>query len=175
VLTRPNKKSIAKVDAKVLKPVPVPTGISGIEGNYTDALFEAYGQEAGIDGFSEAMLNTYPKYKENFSRQRTYYFAAETVRRGTRDMYGDREKDQFEILKEEMFEGVIEVWEEEYKNGLSRMRNVMAQATKIALAKCKICRDTDWVGNSQRKGVCHFLVGEKKLKGWVRDDDDQAI
>lgn len=121
------------------------------------------------------MLDTYPAHKENFSNQRKYYFAAEAVRRGTRDLYGTKEKDQFEVLKDEMYEGVTEVWEDEAKNGLARMRKVMAQATKTSLDKCRICRDTEWVGNSQRKGVCHFLVGENRLKGWVRDDDEQAI
>lgn len=158
-----------------LEIIPLPTGITGVEGSYTDALLAAYGQVEGIKHFTVDMLDTYPGHKENFSNQRKYYFAAEAVRRGTRDLYGTKEKDQFEILKDEMYEGVTEVWEDEAKNGLARMRKVMAQATKTSLDKCRICRDTEWVGNSQRKGVCHFLVGENRLKGWVRDDDEQAI
>lgn len=158
-----------------LEVIPLPTGITGVEGSYTDALLAAYGQVEGIKNFTVDMLDTYPAHKENFSNQRKYYFAAEAVRRGTRDLYGTKEKDQFEILKEEMYEGVTEVWEDEARNGLARMRKVMAQATKTSLDRCRICRDTEWVGNSQRKGVCHFLVGENRLKGWVRDDDEQAI
>lgn len=158
-----------------LEVIPLPTGITGVEGSYTDALLAAYGQVEGIKHFTVDMLDTYPAYKENFSNQRKYYFAAEAVRRGTRDLYDMKEKDQFEVLKDEMFEGVTEVWEDEAKNGLERMRKVMAQATKTSLDKCRICKDTEWVGNSQRKGVCHFLVGENRLKGWVRDDDEQAI
>lgn len=180
-VSRPNKlakesgggnKGISTTELEV---IPLPTGISGVEGNYTDALLAAYGQAEGIKDFTVDMLNNYPTHKDNFSNQRKYYFAAEAVRRGTRDLYGTKEKDQFEVLKDEMFEGVTEVWEDEAKNGLARMRKVMAQATKTSLDKCRICRDTEWVGNSQRKGVCHFLVGENRLKGWVRDDDEQAI
>ncbi len=158
-----------------LEVIPLPTGVTGVEGSYTDALLAAYGQAEGIKDFTVDMLDTYPKHKENFSNQRKYYFAAEAVRRGTRDLYGTKEKDQFEVLKDEMYEGVTEVWEDEAKNGLARMRKVMAQATKTSLDKCRICRDTEWVGNSQRKGVCHFLVGENRLKGWVRNDDEQII
>lgn len=161
--------------ATELEVIPIPTGITGVEGSYTDALLAAYGQVEGIKNFTVDMLDTYPTHKENFSNQRKYYFAAEAVRRGTRDLYGAKERDQFEVLKDEMYEGVTEVWEDEAKNGLARMRKVMAQATKTSLDKCRICRDTEWVGNSQRKGVCHFLVGENRLKGWVRDDDEQAI
>ncbi len=158
-----------------LEVIPLPTGIIGVEGSYTDALLAAYGQVEGIKNFTADMLDTYPSHKENFINQRKYYFAAEAVRRGTRDLYGTKEKDQFEVLKDEMYEGVVEVWEDEAKNGLARMRRVMAQATKASLDKCRICRDTEWIGNTQRKGVCHFLVGENRLKGWVRDDDEQAI
>lgn len=150
-------------------------GITGVEGSYTDALLAAYGQVEGIKHFTIDMLDAYPAHKENFSNQRKYYFAAEAVRRGIRDLYGTKEKDQFEVLKDEMYEGVTEVWEDEAKNGLARMRKVMAQATKTSLDKCRICRETEWIGNSQRKGVCHFLVGENRLKGWVREDDEQAI
>ncbi len=161
--------------ATELEVIPIPTGITGVEGSYTDALLAAYGQAEGIENFTVDMLDAYPIHKENFSNQRKYYFAAEAVRRGTRDLYGAKKRDQFEVLKDEMYEGVTEVWEDEAKNGLARMRKVMAQATKTSLDKCRICRDTEWVGNSQRKGVCHFLVGENRLKGWVRDDDEQAI
>lgn len=158
-----------------LEVISLPTGITGVEGSYTDALLAAYGQVEGIKHFTIDMLDAYPAHKENFSNQRKYYFAAEAVRRGIRDLYGTKEKDQFEVLKDEMYEGVTEVWEDEAKNGLARMRKVMAQATKTSLDKCRICRETEWIGNSQRKGVCHFLVRENRLKGWVREDDEQAI
>lgn len=66
--------------------------------------------------FADDML-CFLKGKRNI--QRKYYFAAEAVRRGTRDLYGAKEKDQFEVLKDEMYEGVTEVWEDEAKNGLA--------------------------------------------------------
>lgn len=33
--------------------------------------------------------------------------------------------------------------------------------------QCWIARDTVWIGNAQKKGVCHVLVNEGKLEGWV--------
>ncbi len=164
----PKKKPNAKGE---LEDIPVPDMVSQNETKYTDALLAAYGQVEGITTFTVDMLDSYPEHKDNFTAQRKYYFAAEAVRRGTRDLYGPKEKDQFEVLKEEMYEGVTEVWEDDAKNGLVRMRKVLAQATRTSLDKCLICRDTTWVGNSQRKGVCHFLVEDNRLKGWVRDDD----
>lgn len=53
--------------------------------------------------------------------------------------------------------------------------NVRKCVSATRVDKCWLSRDTDWVGNPQKKGVCHFLVKEGKLDGWVRDDDEQTI
>lgn len=157
-----------------LPEIAVPSRVTSTEGSYTKPLLSAYGQEAHKPDFAVKDLDSYPRYKKNFGDQRGYYYAAEALRRGTRDMYA-KEKDQFEVLKDEMYEGVIETWDDSYKNGLARLRKVLSKATSTALDKCKICRDTTWVGNAQRKGVCHFLVKEGRLEGWVRDDDEEDI
>lgn len=157
-----------------LPEIAVPSRVTSTEGSYTKPLLSAYGQEAHKLDFAVKDLDSYPRYKKNFGDQRGYYYAAEALRRGTRDMYA-KEKDQFEVLKDEMYEGVIETWDDSYKNGLARLRKVLSKATSTALDKCKICRDTTWVGNAQRKGVCHFLVKEGRLEGWVRDDDEEDI
>lgn len=182
VLTVPNKikqnkakTSKKQVSTTELEEISIPSEISVTENNYTTALFAAYGQAEGINDFTKDMLEHYPRHKSNFADQRKYYYAAEAVRRGTRDLYSKKEKDQFEVLKSEMYEGVIETWEDDAKNGIERMRHVLTQATSTSLDKCRICRDTEWVGNSQRKGVCHFLVEDGRLKGWVRDDDEQSV
>ena len=158
-----------------LQILPTPAEVESHEKTYSDALLEAYGQCEGVKGFNISMLTSYPNHQQHFSEQRGYYFAAEAVRRGTRDIYNDNDPDQFEVLKEETYEGVKEVWEECYKNGLTRLRRVMSQASSTRVDKCWLTRDTDWIGNSQKKGVCHFLINERKLEGWVRDDDEQAI
>ena len=158
-----------------LQPVPTPAKVENYEKAYADALMEAYGQVEGIKTFDVSMLSSHHIHQQHFSEQRSYYFAAEAVRRGTRDIYNDDDPDQFEVLKEETFEGVKEVWEETYKDGLTRLRRVMSQASNTCVDRCWLTRDTDWIGNPQKKGVCHFLVNENKLKGWVREDDEQAI
>ena len=109
------------------------------------------------------------------AEQRNYYFAAEAVRRGTRDIYSEDDVDQFEVLEDEVYEGIIEIWRDHYKNGLARLSAIFKEVPKIDISKCWLRRDTDWVGNAQRKGVCHFLVKDERIKGWVKADDDQSI
>lgn len=156
-----------------LDKITVPKDVEKTERKYVDALMAVYGQLEGIPDFNESNLSAFPNYEEHFSDQREYYFAAEAVRRGTRDVYSS--EDQFEILKDETYEGVKETWEEEYRNGMMRLRRVMTQASNTRVDRCGLSKDTEWIGNPQKKGVCHFLVKENKLKGWVRDDDEQAI
>jgi hypothetical protein len=109
------------------------------------------------------------------AEQRNYYFAAEAVRRGTRDIYSEDDEDQFEVLEKEVFEGIKETWREHYRNGLARLSSIFKEVPKIDISKCWLRRDTDWIGNAQRKGVCHFLVKDEFIKGWVKADDDQSI
>lgn len=156
-----------------MEELSIPENIINEERRYAEALFEIYGQVEHIEKFDLEMLNAYPKYQKHFSEQRGYYFSAEAVRRGTRDIYHD--ENQFEVLKEETYEGIKDTWEEEYKNGLVRLRRVMTQATNTRIDKCRLSKDTDWIGNMQKKGVCHFLVKEGRLEGWVREDDEEGF
>ena len=135
---------------------------------YVAELMAAYGDAVGVVEFSRETLILYPQYSDNFSRQRKDFYAAESVRRGLRDVYDETEPDQFEVLKDETYDGVVDVWEQDYQNGYLRLVQVLAQAVKIRVDRCWLIRDTDWIGNSQKKGVCHVLVNEGRIKGWVK-------
>lgn len=164
----------AELDAYKKKPLPaiaIPEALKEEEKKYASALLAIYAQLENISDISDVDLAVYPKHKVHFDEQRGYYFAAEAVRRGTRDIYTKTDDDQFEVLKNEVYEGVKEIWEDDYKNGMARLRKVLAQAAVVQVGQCWLSKDTYWIGNPQKKGVCHFLVKEDKLKGWVRDDD----
>ena len=156
-----------------LEKIPIPIDLQEEERKYADALLAVYGQKRNIDGYDFMELGLYSDDKEDFNDNREYYFAAEAVRRGTRDFYHGEQ--QFDILKEEIYQGVKEVWKDSYKNGYSRLLRVLTEATKANISQCILSRETQWIWNAQRKGVCHFLVNDRKLKGWIRDDDGQFI
>lgn len=157
---------------KPLSIITPPVKIAEEETPYIAALLDAYGEAESIANFDTEDLETFPKHKNHFIRQRGFYHLAEAVRRGTRDMYSDKDPDQFEVLKDETFEGVVEVWEDSYDNGLDRLRSVLSQAAVIRVDRCWLTRDTDWIGNPQKKGICHFLVNDNRLEGWVVKDED---
>ena len=154
-----------------LKIIAPPDEVAEQEVIYIRKLMDAYGEAEGIKGFSKANLQQHEdKYGEHFKRQRKDFYAAESVRQGTRETYGDTDPDQFEVLKEETYDGVIDVCEQNHLNGYIRLNAVLAQATHIRIDRCWLCRDTDWIGNSQKKGVCHILVNDGKIKRWANNE-----
>lgn len=156
-----------------LQTIDVPDSIINEERAYAAALAEFYVQELGDVSFTIERISEHEVQAKHLAEQRRYYFAAEAVRRGTRDIY--KQEDQFDVLKEEIHEGVKEVWEEQYTGGLARLRNVLKQAGATQPQRCWLYRDTDWLGLPQKKGVCHFLVNDGSIEGWVRDDDEKSV
>jgi hypothetical protein len=157
---------------KQLKNIAPPEEVAEQEILYIKKLMDVYREAEGIAEFSRDTLKQYDsKYGEHFKRQRKDFYAAESVRQGTRETYGETDPDQFEVLKEETYDGVIDVWEQYYSNGLVRLNTVLAQAAQIRIDRCWLCRDTDWIGNSQKKGVCHILANDDKIKRWVNTDE----
>lgn len=156
-----------------LEEAEIPEIIIREERGYTTALAEAYGQAENIVPFPMERISDYPKYEKHLAQQRKYYFAAEAVRRGIRDIY-DKE-DQFDILKDETYEYVKDDYEDRAVSGLDRLKTVQKRAGELVSSRCWLFRDTDWIGIPQKKGVCHFLVNDGTLEGWVRDDDGPSI
>lgn len=176
VLT-PEKKAQLTVELedykrKPLMPIEIPESIISEERKYTLALADVYAQAEKTTNFSIDNISRYPQHAKHLADQRKYYFAAAAVRRGTRDIY--QKEDQFNILKDETFEGIKEILDDRYANGMARLNAVLRQASGFHSDRCWLFRDTDWIGVPQKKGVCHFLVNDGTITGWVRDDDDEC-
>lgn len=151
-----------------LSPPEVP---AGKERRYIDALMGVYSEAEGTDCFTVDSFTAHPKHKRHFDRMRRDYYAAESVHRGTRDVFDENEEDQFEVFEEEVYEGVVDTYEDEYDSGMARLREVLKQASQVSVQRSWLSRDTDWIGAAQKKGACHFLVNDGRLEGWVGSDD----
>ena len=77
------------------------------------------------------------------------------------------EKDGFDLVKKEVLDGVVDVWEiYASSDGFTRMLQVMSKATDVNITANTKRRLLEWIGNAEKKGICHVLVGENKL-WWV--------
>lgn len=137
---------------------------------YITELLAAYADEEGVPQIEKNNLENYPKYKKNFARQRKDYYAAETIRQSARDPLGLNGTDEFNVLKEETLDGIIDVHEDCYNSGFERLNSVMKHVTTIQLNKSWLTRLPGWISNSEKKGFCHMLVNDRQIK-WVDKDE----
>jgi hypothetical protein len=54
-------------------------------------------------------------------------------------------------LKEETYDGIIDIYESEFPDGLARLKGVMAQVSQIKVDKCVYSQIQNWIGNSEKK------------------------
>lgn len=152
------------------KPIRITVDFTGetkdLDFPYVNALYDVYAEKykKSIDCIEDC-----PKEKNHFTRQRQAYFDAEGVRRASRDSYKDDLP--FDELKSEMYDGIIEVYECEYNTGYSRLQKVLEHASQVSFDSVILYRETRWINQSVKKGVCHILVNDGKIKGWVKKDE----
>ena len=150
-------------------PVAIPGTPSSDELPYITELLAAYAEVAGKTEMQLNELDSLPKYKSDLERRRKDYYAAETIREGTRDSFGDKDGVQFNLLKEETYEGIVDSYSQSYADAVSRLNGVMSQAVLVPINRCMLSK-LNWISGREKKGVCHFLVNDGQLK-WVIDDD----
>lgn len=165
------KELIEKINPSQPATIGPPDEIESHEMVYVRELLAAYADAEGLDELPKESLESFPKYEKDFTRRRKDYYAAESIRRGSRDIFGETNPEQFDVLKEETYDGIVDVYENEYPHGLARLKGVMNQAAIIRVDKCIYSRIPNWIGASEKKGVCHILVNDGKLRGWVETDD----
>lgn len=153
---------------KDLIEIPVPETISNVEDRYVQALYETYAEAQGGIYPDCSALDNDESHKTHFDKQRRLFYAAEALRRGVRDVYADDGISHFEKLEKDVYEGIDEVYEKPYKLGLDRLTEVLIQAAKLPLHGNFLARETYWVDSGVQKGICHFLVNDEKIDGWVR-------
>lgn len=148
------------------KEMVVPNEPTDEELAYITELLEAYAEAAGVSELSRAALSGYPKYSDDLRQRRKEYYAAETIRRGTREVFKESDSDQFELLKEETYDGIFDIHSQDYKSGFDRLLKVMTQVSAIQINKCSLSKLPEWIGNKEKKGVCHILVNDGRIS-WV--------
>ncbi len=154
-------KKLNEIFANIPKPNPVaiPDKPSSDEMVYITVLLSAYAEVAGKTELQLNELDSLPKYKSDLERRRKDYYAAETIREGTRDSFGDKGEVQFRILKEEIYDGIVDNYSQSYADGISRLNGVMSQAVLVPNNRCLLSK-LNWISGREKKGVCYFLVND---------------
>lgn len=145
-----------------------PEEIQPEEHKYIAALYCAYADAEGLDAMDEESIQSFADYLEDLKDRRIDYFAAESIRRGIEELHSDMLGGQFEELKKETYAGVKDTERsKKHANGYERLLAVMEKAVDAPVANYLLSKSPHWISNEIKKGTCHFLVNEDKLK-WVK-------
>jgi hypothetical protein len=140
-------------------PLP-PDDLQPGEIRYVEKLLDAY-SEAEQRPFAQANeIEQFPKYNRHLKRSRQWFFQAEALNRFSRDHCP---LDEFDRLKQQVHDGVVDVVERVYAHGFERVCATTDRAADLVLGNSTLAPVTT-VGD--KKGICHHLANEDKLD-WV--------
>lgn len=134
---------------------------------YVKELLKVYSETAHIKFKTKSELSKDPVLLKQFEEQRHYFYAAESIRRGLRDTEV-HDRHFFDDYKDDLYEGIKETSGKAYSSGQEKLDAVLERVTIIPL-NTLLSKIPGWINNSERKGTCHILANEGKIK-WVNDD-----
>jgi hypothetical protein len=141
--------------------------IYDFEAGYISALCGAYAEALSRDSVTVDDIPALPKkYQKNFYDQRKAYLSAESIQRSISEVYEDGEN-QFDILKEDAFNGIKTTYFDDYDNGYRRLLEVLKKISDVQLTKSKLSLIKNLIGNLERLGIVHILVNDKTIVSWV--------
>ena len=146
-------------------PLTPPENIEKEESTYILELLRAYADVERVDKFT---VNTIPeKYKRHLNEQRQNYYNAESVRRSVRDTGLNN---QFDYFINDTYDSIIDVCDQSHLNGYERLLKVLQQAANRPRGRSLLEIIPNWIGISEKKGACHILVNDGKIK-WVMTNE----
>jgi hypothetical protein len=147
-----------------LAPETPPDSPRALESRYIRQILDAYGDKLGAALPDAVALDAHASLKSDYLRQRERFYHAESLKNFARDNVPEG---TFKELREEIYQGVIDICENVHPNGLDRMRATMTQAAAISATSNPLFPA---VKTQDRQGICHHLANEDRLLWVLRDD-----
>jgi hypothetical protein len=138
----------------------IPKTIQISESVYVSQLLLAYGSDSAIVFDTIGHLPNDSNYQKHFVRARLNFHHAEQLRNFSRDTLP---VGVFESYQEEIFDAVVNITEEDEKNGFQKVKAVETHAGAVTISSNPL-KDVSFV--KDRQGVCHQLSNDGKIK-WV--------
>jgi hypothetical protein len=139
----------------------VPAQAQALEMTYVSELIRAYAEAEGVQ-MDLAQVLADEVYREHLAAAREAFYAAEGLKRFSRDIYVD---DEFKKLLDMVLKGIkLRVKSPLLKTGLQRHDAAIDAAQKLAVTDCVLHTR---LRGGDLPGTCHHLVNEKQLT-WVR-------
>lgn len=149
-----------------------PSAFDNKELPYINALCEVYAEKISREVTPDSIDTLPTMYKRHFMDQRKAYYSAASVQRSVREVFTDGEQ-QFVALKDDAFEGIEPTYyDDSYSTGYDRLRAVLEKITNTTLSKSTLVNIAGLINNLEKKGICHMLVNDERIRSWVTIDDE---
>lgn len=139
----------------------VPESIQEKESIYISQLLKAYSSDLGVEILSSSSLASNSNHESHFKRARISFHHAEQLRNFTRD---NLPIGTFEKLQEDIFDGVINICEDDDINGYRKVKAIENQAASMTITSSAL---QEVIFTKDKHGICHQLCNEEKLK-WIK-------
>lgn len=161
------QNKIIELIKKLPKPIQIniPKEIKETEITYVSAILEAFAEDAEVAVITKDELvlkDEYKKYRDKLERFRSDFYKAESIRESLKDTVLEKEIGTFQKLEDETYAAIIDKVEEDYPTSYKRLTSVLNHVTTVSLNS--LISTANWIGNSEKKGICHILVNEKRIK-----------
>lgn len=137
-----------------------PAAIQVKESRYVQQLFEVYSEKLAVQLTDPSQLAKYPEIEQHFNRSREIFYHAESLR-NFRDSI---DPGAFDAIREEIYQGAVDVYEMEHANSLARVRSTVAHAGTLTPNCNALCVR---VQTQDKQGFCHHLANEDRFT-WVK-------
>lgn len=144
-------------------PLKPPEAFQKNETRYIEQLHNSYADSRGLKK-QDFQIDCFPDLKTHFIRQRESFYFAESLRTFARDSVP---LGTFEALQNDMLDGVIDTAEDDYENGLIKIKAVLSESKSVPLDSNGLF---ETIRVKDRHGICHQLANDDKLK-WLDDDE----
>lgn len=175
--TKQSSKSVNEFHSLVVdkrrKPktiVPEEVDAAEAQMGYVQALLDCYEEASGDEYVSPDDVKD-TAFEDHFRQQRKSYYLAETIHRNIRDSVTQEDED-FEVLMEEINDGIYYAYHRKYPRGLDKANAVLETAGNVQISNNTDNYMLGWVGPGEKQGVCHMLVNDHRLK-WVEEDRNE--
>lgn len=139
-----------------------PDELKPAETRYVEQLLEVYRERHPQQQIGLESVSVDPDVGEHFQRQREAFYRAESLRVYARDSVPPG---TFELLQDDIYNGVVEIVEEAHPDGWTRMSKVLTQSVSLALDHHTLVGVSDL---QDRKGICHQLANADRVTWVVR-------
>lgn len=153
-------------------PSPPVIPLASLEQKYLEQILAAFAEHYNKPIHDRIDLTT--RDQQEYEEQRGFFYDAEGFRRNMRDVVDGGEQ-EFNAMKDDLYNGVCDTCRSNHDDGLMRMRDTLRCAAVFPLSASVLTRFPALIKAAEKKGICHMLVNDQKLEWVIIDEQHRAV